>query len=86
LKLNQGNYHNLAYACMGGDLGGTGGRSPKNWGGRRPMHSSPNISWSNVIGCVWKYELSKKMCNEGLLCSETDVFRQEKGHSVIYQI
>ena len=29
----------------GGDLGGTGGLSPKIWGGRRPMHLSPSIFW-----------------------------------------
>ncbi len=40
--------------------GGLGGRSPQNlrWG--RPMHPSPNIWRSSVIGCAAKYELTKK--------------------------
>ena len=58
---------------MGGDLGALGGTVPpkKLKVGGRPMHPSPNISKISVIGCVSKYELTKK--------SETEVFRQEKG-------
>ena len=33
---------------------------PKVRGGGRPMHSSLNISRSSVIGCVAKYEVTKK--------------------------
>jgi len=50
--------------CMGGDLRETGGTVPSKYEvGRRPMHTrtSPNISRSSVIGCVAKYELTKKM-------------------------
>jgi len=45
------------------------------------MHSSPNISRSSVIGCIAKYELTKKRCHEGMLCSETEVFGKKR---VIY--
>ena len=46
----------------GGDLGGTGGRSPKKcmWGRDGPCNRSPNISRSSVIGCVRKYKLGKR--------------------------
>src|SRR6218665_1939842 len=30
--------------------------------GGRPMHSSPNILRSSVVGCARKYEKSKKRC------------------------
>jgi len=44
---------------MGGDLGELGDGPPKFEVGRQPMHPSPNISRSSVIGCVRKCELSK---------------------------
>src|SRR6218665_1931678 len=59
---------------MGGDLGGRlEGSSPKNlrWG--RPMHPSPNISRSSVIGCVAKYKLTKRRCNGVIFCSEIQI-------------
>jgi len=69
--------------CMGGDLGGLGGMvPPKNklrWGDGQCIRP-PNIFRSSVIGCVWKYELSKTWCHEGIFYSETEVFRKEKGH------
>ena len=69
---------------MDGYLGGLGGRFPQNlrWG--RPMHPSTSciISRSSVIGCVRKYELSKKRCNGEFFCSEIEVFRQERGHVI----
>ena len=66
---------------MGGDLGGTGGTVlPKVEVGGRPMHPPPNILRSSVIGCVAKYELAKKRCNGVIICSEIEVFREEKGH------
>ena len=64
---------------MGGDLGGAVPQKPEAEG--RPMHSSPNISRSSVIGCIAKYELTKKRCHEGMLCSETEVFGKKR---VIY--
>jgi len=65
---------------MGGDLWGLGDGPPKFEVGYGPCIRSPNISLSSVIGCVTKYELTKKRCHEGLFCSEVEVFRQEKGH------
>src|SRR6218665_1444082 len=42
----------------GGDLGG---RSPQKFEvGGRPMHPSPNILRSSLVGCARKYEQSKK--------------------------
>jgi len=53
------------HTCMGGDLGGTGGTVPKNFEvGGRPMHPSPNIWRSSVIGSVAKYEQTKKGVKE----------------------
>jgi len=63
---------------MGGDLGGTGGRSPKIWGGDGPCIRPSNILRSTVIGCVEKYELTKKRCQGGIFLSEIEVFGQEK--------
>ena len=72
---------------MGGDLGGLGDGPPKFGVGTANASVSPNISRSSVIGCVWKYELSKKRCHEEIFCSEIEVFRKQKGHkNVIYQI
>jgi len=43
-------------------LSGTGGRSPKKFEvGGSPMHPSPNILRTSVIGCEAKYELTKKI-------------------------
>src|SRR6218665_2605376 len=65
---------------IGGDLRGAGGKGPsKIGGGGRPMHPSPNISRSNVIGCVVKYELNKKnRCHEGMFCFQIEVFRHKR--------
>jgi len=37
--------------------GNWGDGPPKIWGGGRPMHPSPNISRSTVIGYETQYEL-----------------------------
>ena len=48
-------------ACMGGDLGELGGRSPKKYEmGDCPYIRPSNILRSSVVGCVRKYELSKR--------------------------
>src|SRR6218665_3190502 len=48
---------------MGGDLGRLEGRPhPKFEVGGRPMHPSPNILRSSVVGCTGKYEKSKERC------------------------
>jgi len=70
--------------CTGEDLRGTEvWRTvlPKNWGGDGPCICPPNISRSGrtVIGCEAKYELSKKWSQGGTLCSEIEVFGEEKG-------
>ena len=49
-------------------------------GGDGQCIRSPNILRSSVIGCVSKYEPTKKRCHEGMFCSEIEVFWQEKGH------
>jgi len=41
---------------------------------------------SVIIGCVAKYELTKIRCDEGMFCSEIEVFRQEMGHRSICYI
>ena len=46
----------LVHTFMGRDLGGLRRRSPQKIWCIRP----PNVSRNSVIGCVWKYELSKK--------------------------
>ena len=53
--------YSLVLAAMGGDLGGWGDGPPHNlrWEGRS-MHPPPNILRSSVVGCVRKYEQSKK--------------------------
>ena len=74
---------------VGGDLGGLGEGPPQNLrSGGRPMYPPPNISRSSVIGCVWKYELSKKKCDDGIFCSEIEIFLVKKGpfNYVIYKI
>ena len=64
----------LCRLCIGGDLGGAWGTGPsKIWGGGQPMHPSPNIPRSSDIGCVVKYELTKKICHEGMFCCEVFV-------------
>jgi len=45
------------------------------------VHPSPNISRSSVVGCVAKYELTKKRCNDGMFSSEIEVFGKKR---VIY--
>jgi len=46
---------------MGGDLGGTGGRSPKIFGWGTAHASVPPNTWrSSVKGCAGKYEVTKK--------------------------
>jgi len=63
---------------MGGDLGDWGDGPPKFEVGGTPMHSPPpNISRSSVIGCVVKYEVTKRKCHEGMFYSEIEVSRQE---------
>src|SRR6218665_2614335 len=50
-------------------MGDWGDGSPQNcrWGtDASPMHPSPNILKSTVIGCEAKYELTKKMCQGGI--------------------
>jgi len=66
--------------CHGGDLGDWGKRCPNIWGWGRPMHPSPNILRSSVIGCVEMYELIESKCNGGIFCYEMVVSCQEKGH------
>ena len=44
----------------GGDLGGLGDGPPKICGGGGPCIRPPNILRSSVVGCVRKYEQSKK--------------------------
>src|SRR6218665_712954 len=54
------------YTCRGGDLGGTGGAVPKKFEmGDGPCIRTPNILRSSVVGCVRKYQQSKKRntCN-----------------------
>ena len=46
----------------------------------------PNISRSSVIGCVAKYELTKKRCHEGMFCSEMEVFLPRKGSYMLYNM
>src|SRR6218665_2742803 len=46
------------------------------------MHPSPDILRSSVIGCVSKYEVTKKRCREGMFCSERD-FSARKGSCYI---
>ena len=66
---------------MGGDLGATGGTVPPKFEvGDGPCIRHPNILRSSVIGCVFKYERTKKRYHEGMFCSEIEIFRQEKGH------
>jgi len=46
---------------QGGDLGRTGGTFPPELEvGGRPMHTSPNIFRSSVVGCAGKYEQGLK--------------------------
>ena len=52
-----------------------GRRLREDWG-----DGPPKISKSSLIGCVAKYELTKKRCHEGMFCCEIEVFRQEKGN------
>ena len=52
----------------------------RNLGRTAQASVPPNILRSSVIGCVAKYELTKKRCYEGMFCSEIEVFRKEKGH------
>src|SRR6218665_626574 len=47
--------------------GDWGDGSPKFEVGGRPVHPSPNILRSSVIGCVRKYEVSKKRCHKGIV-------------------
>src|SRR6218665_2481416 len=69
-----------------------GGRSlPKFEVGDGPCIRPPNIWRSSVTGCVCKYELSKKRCNQGifflkwrLFSSRKEFFSSAKDH--IYQI
>jgi len=52
----------VGLSALGGDLGGQRERSPKKklrWGDG-PCIRTPNISRSSVIGCVAKYEQTKK--------------------------
>ena len=60
---------------MGGDLGGLGDGPLKNfrWGTAHASVPLSNISRSSVIGCVRKYELSKKGVIKEFF-SELDVF------------
>jgi len=64
---------------MGGDLGETGGRSPKNlrWG--RPMHPSPQY-FGTVIGSETKHELSKKEFARVNSGCEIGFFVKKRGH------
>ena|SRR6218665_173962 len=57
----------LPSSSMGGDLGRTGGPSPKDlrWGTAHVSAPSPNILRSTVMGCEAKYELIKKRCQGG---------------------
>ena len=75
-----------AHGRMGGDLGGLGAVLPKFEVGDGPCIRPSNISWSSVIGCVWKYELSKKSCHEGIFCSGIEVFRKKAICVIYYKI
>lgn len=50
------------------------------------MHHSPNIWRCSVFGSVVKYEKIKKGCQGGIVLSQIDVFRKEKGHSYMLYI
>src|SRR6218665_116306 len=77
----------------GGDLGGLGGRSPSKFEvgdgpcirpGGRPMHPSPNILRSSVVGCARRYEQSKKGCHIGIFFYEIVVFLVRKGSKTTF--
>jgi len=53
---------------MGGDLEGLGDGHPKFEVGDYLCIRPPNISRSNVIGCVRKCELSKQRCHQEIFC------------------
>src|SRR6218665_2606059 len=66
---------------MGGDLEGDWGDGPPKCQVGEGSCIHPNILRSTVIiGCVAKYELTKKV-SWGNFCSEIEVYRQEKGHT-----
>src|SRR6218665_3950939 len=71
---------------MGGDLEGTGERSPKFEVGNGPCIRPPNIFRSSVTASVAKYELTKKRCQRGNVCSEIEVFIKKRVIYVIYEI
>ena len=73
---------------MSGDLGGTWRTVPPKFEvGDDPCIRLPNILRSSVIGCVWKYELSKERCHEGIFCSEIErIFLKKRSIYVIYHI
>src|SRR6218665_3253699 len=54
------------------------GDPPKFEVGKRPIHPSPNILRSTVMGCEAKYKMTKIRCQGGIFLSEIDVFGQEK--------
>src|SRR6218665_1942925 len=73
------------YNTHGIGLRGLGDAPPKKlkWG---TAHASlPNISRSSFIGCVTKYELTKRY-KGGIFCFEIEVFREEKVHTCICYI
>jgi len=55
------------------------GGSPQNLR-RGTAHASVPPIFREVIGCVAKYELTKKRCDGGTFRSEIEVICQEKGH------
>ena len=71
--------------AMGGDLAGPGGTGspPKFEMGDGPCIRPPNIWRSSVIGCVQKYELSKKNVSSRIYLSEIEVFLVKKGSYII---
>src|SRR6218665_126714 len=67
---------------MGGDLGALRGSPPKFEVRGRPMHPSPNILRSSVVGRVRKCELSEKRRHERRherFCYEKEVLLVKKG-------
>src|SRR6218665_1610601 len=73
------------YNTHGIGLRGLGGRPQKFEMGDGPCISLLNISRSSFIGCVTKYELTKRY-KGGIFCFEIEVFCEEKVHICICYI
>src|SRR6218665_2112680 len=71
---------------VGGHLGGTGWEDgpPKILGGEDgPCIRPQYFEKYSVVGCVRKYELSKKRCHQGIF-TEIEVFLVKKGPYMSY--